>query len=47
MEIKLPLNGRPLAASIDADTLLIDPTGDTSRAQAASIMRNFDLNVAE
>ena len=30
-----------------ADTLLIDPTGDTSRAQAASIMRNFDLNVAE
>lgn len=29
-----------------ADTLLIDPTGDTSRAQAASIMRNFDLNVA-
>lgn len=30
-----------------ADTLLIDPTGDTSRAQAASIMRNFNLNVAE
>ena len=24
MEIKLTLNGRPLAASIDADTLLID-----------------------